>query len=387
MRVAVNARLLSSPNLRGWNRYTINLLAELANLGLDLFLYTDHLLHESHLRRLPTGSYCVRVAPRMRYFLWEQQWLPRQCALDKVSLLHTPFNFGLPWASPCPQVLTLHDAIDQLYYDRQASWRQKLRPACFKTRLYHWIARTRAHAIITVSNHARSDLISLGIPPEKVSVIYEAADARFHEPISKAERRRIREQHRLVKPYIFYVGGYEQRKRIPFLVSAFAAARLENAELALAGAAENHRDNLARLGDSLGIGSSLRILGRVEDADLPALYAEALCFVYPSEYEGFGLQLCEAMAVGCPTLASRVTSLPEVLSSGGETFNPLHPRELVSQLKRVAHDSSFRDILVRKARMRAVQFSWQRTARETVAVYGRLLKARRGRYTSDTLIA
>jgi len=352
-------------------------LAELADMGIELFLCTDHLLHESHLRRLPTGSYCVRVAPQMRYFLWEQLWLPRQCALDKVSLLHTPFNFGLPCSSSCPRVLTLHDAIDQLYYEGNASWRQKLRPAALKARVYNRIARTRAHAIITVSNHAKDDLIRLGVPPEKISVIYEAAEARFHQPISEAERSRVREQHNLVKPYIFYVGGYERRKRIPWLVRAFAGAGLANVELVLAGAAGTQRAHLTRLADSLGIGSSMHIVGGVEDAELPALYAEALCFVYPSEYEGFGLQLCEAMAVGCPILAARATSLPEVLAFGGETFHPANPTELISQLQRVAYDRVFRDGLVRNARMRAVQFSWQRTARETVSVYTRLLKLKK----------
>src|SRR6478672_4907777 len=110
MKVAFNARLLAAPTLRGWNRYTINLLERLPALGVELFLYSDQPIHESHLARLPAGSFQVRVQA-MRYALWEQVWLPRQCRRDGVDLLHCPLNFGLPWSSPCPRVLTLHDAI------------------------------------------------------------------------------------------------------------------------------------------------------------------------------------------------------------------------------------------------------------------------------------
>ena len=213
LRVAVNARLLHNPSLRGWDRYTVNLLRELPALGVELFLYSDRPLHESHLGRLPTGSFQVRVAPPMRYLLWEQRWLPRQCERDRVDLLHCPFNFGLPWFSPCPRVLTLHDAIDQVYYARRQSWMDTLRPAALQSRFYHWNARHRAEHIITVSEHAKRDLVRhLGLPPERVSVIYEAADPQFHEPIPQATRERVRQEHGLGRPYVFYIGGWDHAR-------------------------------------------------------------------------------------------------------------------------------------------------------------------------------
>ena len=113
MRVAFNARLLYDPTLRGWNRYTVNLIAELLSLGVEAFLYTDRPLHKDHLDRLSSGNPQVRVAPPMRYIRWEHRWLPHQCRIDNVELLHCPFNFGLPALSQCPRVLTLHDAIGQ----------------------------------------------------------------------------------------------------------------------------------------------------------------------------------------------------------------------------------------------------------------------------------
>jgi glycosyltransferase involved in cell wall biosynthesis len=118
----------------------------------------------------------------------------------------------------------------------------------------------------------------------------------------------------------------------------------------------------------------VRFLGFVPDDDLPALYAAALAFVYPSEYEGFGLQLVEAMALGCPVLASRATSLPEILGKGGETFTLESTDELAGLMRRVTSDPAFRDDLVLRSRLRSSAFSWQRAAKETAEVYRKVLQ-------------
>src|SRR3982751_1319137 len=96
LRVGFNARLLFDPTIRGWNRYTINLLAELPALGVELFLYLDRPIAENHAQRLSQAHTTIRVAPPMRGLAWEQRWLPRQCHTDRVDILHSPFNFGLP---------------------------------------------------------------------------------------------------------------------------------------------------------------------------------------------------------------------------------------------------------------------------------------------------
>lgn len=370
MKVAFNARLLAAPTLRGWNRYAINLLAELPALDVKLFLYSDQPLHPSHLARLPKDSYQVTIAPPMPYLLWEQYWLPKQCEKDRVEILHSPFNFGLPWSSPCPCVLTLHDAIDRVYYSQHTSWQQQLSFAAVQNRLYHWVARNRADRVITVSHHSQKDIVKhLHIPNHKITVIYEAADARFYQLVSDAERLRVRSQYALSCPYFFYVGGWEKRKNIPFLVRAFAAANLDGVELVLAGGREDQRTELVKLAESLNVSERVRLLGWVDDEDLPALYAEALSFVYPSEYEGFGLQLCEAMAVGCPVLAARATSLPEVLGDGGETFALSQIKELVIFFRRLTSDPSYRCQLASRAKIRSHQFNWKQNAIQTEKIY------------------
>ena len=382
IRAGVNARMLHARDLRGWNRYAVNLLAALPSAGVELVLYTDRPVHPDHLARLPEGSYEVKLGAVRPYTVWEQVWLPRRCDRDRVDVLHAPANFGLPWSSPCPRVLTLHDAIDRVYYAPRATARERWGPRSLLNRASHWVSRTKAERVIAVSGHARADLIdALGVPADKIRVIHSAADPAMHRPVAGIDRARVRQRFGLGRPFVFYVGGWEGRKNLPFLVRAFAASGLEAADLVLAGGRDGQRAGLAGLAESLGVGERVKLLGWVEDDDLPALYASALAFAYPSEYEGFGLQLVEALALGCPALAARATCLPEVLGRGGETFSLSDPAELAGLLRRLACEPGFRDDLVRRARERSADFSWARTAGATADVYRELadLSAPRGR--------
>ena len=231
-----------------------------------------------------------------------------------------------------------------------------------------------------MSHHAKTDLVNrLGLPPDKIDVIHEAAEDRFSEPITQSTLEQVKLQYQLPSKYLFYVGGWETRKNIPFLLRSFAAANLSDVSLVLAGGKDAEMRELTALSRSLLIEDRVTLLGWVDDRDLPALYAGALSFVYPSEYEGFGLQLCEAMAAGCSTLAARATSLPEVLGKGGETFTLDSSDELVGLLRRMNLDDRFRDDLRRRAKMRSADFSWASTASRTIGVYESTLAQRLAR--------
>jgi glycosyltransferase involved in cell wall biosynthesis len=287
--------------------------------------------------------------------------------------LHSPFNFGLPWFSPCPRVLTLHDEI----YGSQAKWQQKLQPQALQISFHNWVAYSKAEAIITVSNHAKGNLIKyLGIPDRQISVIYEAADPNFHQPIQPSDRSLVRTKYKLNFPYIFYVGGWEQRKNIPFLLKAFAEAKLDGnlqgVKLVLAGGSDVQKIELQDLAIALNISESLELLGWVEEEDLPILYAEALCFVYPSEYEGFGLQLCEATAVGCPLLAANSTCLPEILGDGGQLFNLESTLNLKELMQNINANQQLSHQLKILAQLRSQDFGWGKTAQNTLEVYKHL---------------
>jgi len=366
LRIGINARLLNLPSLRGWNRYTINLLEELAQQGVELVLYTQEPPLAKFTDRLPPDGYRVRVSPPMPYLWWEQYWLPRQCAADGISVFHSPFNFGLPWASPCPRVLTLHDAM--LHIRGRTGLIPRRRE--LETRLYHWIARLRAEHIITVTECAREELTrTLGIRANRITAIHEGADPSFSVRPPDAEAEAVMRRFDLRAPYFFYAGGWEERKNLPFLVNAFGKASLGGVDLVLAGGLPNEMGMFGEVPPD-----HVRLFGWLDDVDLAALYAGALAFVYPSRHEGFGLQICEAMGLGCPVLAARASSLPEVLGDGGETFSLDGDEELIGLLRRVTNEPSFRADLVRRGNRRSKDLSWRRTAQQTISIYRKVME-------------
>ena len=353
MKIGINARLLHSPDLRGWNRYTDNLLAELTAMGVDLVLYTDRPAPREPPEPAAPDRITVRLSPTTPYVpVWEQQWLPRQCAVDGVDVLHSPFNFGLPWTTPCPRILTLHDAIDFIYYGRQARWRRRWGSSGPSDRMYHWApGRGPTGSSPSVSTPRATWSTSCGLAAERITVIPEAADPHFHPSIPAAQRRRGAATTRFestVRVLCWRLGGSEERAVPGPRIRRGGARRDRPGPGGWSGRAA--RRMLVALAESCGVAERLRLLGWIDEAELPALYAEALGFVYPSEYEGFGLQLCEAMAVGCPVLAARATCLPEVLGSGGVTFDLTDPKELAACLRRLAADPEYRTELVCRAR-------------------------------------
>jgi glycosyltransferase involved in cell wall biosynthesis len=362
MRVGFNARSLAATHMRGWTRYTVKLLRHLPSFGVELVLFSDQQLNPEHLAQLEPGSFRVILSPQMPYLAWEQGWLPLASARERVALLHAPANYGLPFLPTCPRLLTLHDAIDVAFEPSNApqTLREQLVRASF------WAARKGASRVITVSEHAKADLSKhWAIPEAKISVIYEASD--LHErTVSLVEEQRLFDELGISGKFVLYAGGFERRKNVEFLVQAFRSAALSGVSLVLVGSKPPALLRVANAPSEVG---AIYTTGFVSDATLTALYRRAEVFVYPSLYEGFGLQLCEAMSFGCPTLAAEATSLPEVLGTGGETFPLSNVNVLVSQLRRIAQSPSYRATLSDRATRRAKDFSWRQTAQATFEVY------------------
>ena len=367
LRLGVNARTLTADRLRGWSRYTINLLEALLAYDVDYVLFTDTALADHFLERLPRDRFQVAIETSSRYFWWEQRTLPALCRRHRVDLLHCPINYGLPAFSPCPTVLTLHDAIAEKYYRPLSPWRERARPASLAWNLSAYVSRRSADRVITVSQHSKQDIVDFfRLPADKVSVIHEAADPLFDRLPTEEAVRHVTGRYGIPRPYLLYVGGWERRKNAHFLVRAFERAQTD-ITLVMAGGRPDEIAEMSRRYAQLD--DRVRFIGWVEDEDLPALYAGARAFIYPSEYEGFGLQLCEAMKVGCPVLASNTTSLPEILGAGGETFPLGDDPELVRLIERVVADDEFYEDLRDRSQRKSADYSWAKTGAATWQVY------------------
>jgi glycosyltransferase involved in cell wall biosynthesis len=211
-----------------------------------------------------------------------------------------------------------------------------------------------------------------------------------HSHYSPGELQEARTRHSLPEHYAFYLGGFDLRKNVPLLLQAWRTASdalfSETGErplLAIGGSVPvpggvnpDVSGEAERL-DMVGPGAPLRFLGRVSEVDKPLLMAAARLFVYPSAYEGFGLDPLEAMSVGCPVISSSGGSLQEVVGDAGLLVPAGDEEALVKAIVCAWQDPALRASLSRKGRERARRFTWQRTAAQTRSLYGAVLARRK----------
>jgi glycosyltransferase involved in cell wall biosynthesis len=216
----------------------------------------------------------------------------------------------------------------------------------------------------------------LGVPEERIRVIYLGVEERFREKPDPAVLARFRERHELTGEFFLYVGTLEPRKNLVRLLNAYHAARLRGVEwpLVLAGGKGWMYEEIFQRVKDLNLSQYVRFPGYVLYEELPLWYNAASAFVYPSLYEGFGLPVAEAMACGCPVLTARNSSLVEVAGNAAILVDGEDIAGLTEALCQLAGDGSERDHLSRLGLAQSAQFDWARTAAEMVAVYDEALR-------------
>ncbi len=301
--------------------------------------------------------------------VWMQWTLPHDLAAVRPDVCHFT-NSLAPLRAPCPLVITLHDLslfVHAPLHPLKSQW--------FVRPIIPAVAR-RATAIITVSHHAKSEIVAgLQVPPEKVHVIYEAAAPQYRVLEDAAELDRVRNRYELTRPFVLYVGTIEPRKNLTRLVTAFAQVKRQcpDLELVLVGQLGWKYASLFKAIEALNLGRAVRRLGYVPNEDLPALYNLARALAFPSLYEGLGLPVVEAMACGTPVLTSNGSSLAEIAANASYLVDPLDVDDIARGLWCLAADDDWRTRLRSAGLARAAQFSWQRAAAETVRVYDAVL--------------
>ncbi len=305
-------------------------------------------------------------------FSLRQQWaVPRLLRRLKADLYHSPY-YLMPYRPGRPALLTVHDLIP-LLFPRHSTRQARL--------LFRWTTALALRTVcraIAVSEATRQDLLRhFRLPAERVTVIPEAADPAFR-PRPPAEVEAVRCKHGLPERYLLYLGSNKPHKNLTRLVEAWAHVAQRTTRLTfdvsrftliIAGVWDPRYPQPKRRAEELGLGDTVRFLGPVAEADLPALYSGAMAFVFPSLYEGFGLPVLEAMACGVPVACSETSSLPEVGGDAVLTFDPTDVEAMGEALRRILEDASLREHLRQRGLARAATFSWERTAGETLALY------------------
>lgn len=296
--------------------------------------------------------------------------MPRVLAREGFDLVHDPYHFPpFFWPTPYARVMTIADLTPLL-----------LPTHTFGRRLAHRLLfgrlARRAHHIVTISEHTRSDVIRyLKVPAERVTATPLAADERLAPVEDEREIAGLRDKYDLPRRYILHVGTIEPRKNLSRLVEALGALPQAHSDvvLALAGAKGWGDVGIERLVERLGLAGRVRLVGYVPEDELAGLYSGAQALVYPSLYEGFGLPPLEAMQCGCPVVTSNTSSLPEVVGDAGLLVDPTSVHGLAEAIERILEDEALRDRLRTAGRERAKQFTWKRCVEVTADVYERVV--------------
>ncbi|MGB8729891.1 MAG: glycosyltransferase family 1 protein [Candidatus Sulfotelmatobacter sp.] len=368
LRVAWDNRL-AGRDKAGTGVYAVRLLEEFAKRQ-DLQVDVLNGWSPSTQRSVPAAA--LRTAGDL---FWTHAGLPAMLWKRGSNLLHAP-AFVAPIASPCPVVTTIHDISYLLYPSHFSNWW-----TAYLKLVMPPIVRSAA-AIICPSENSKRDVVkAYGIGSDKIHVIPQGVDhERFHPaatlPQEWAQALGIRDG------YVLHVGTFSYRKNIPTLLRAVALLRArgkwENRQVVLAGS-----QNLSLKGGhevfetirELDLSDCVVLTDHIPSEHVPGLYAHAAMLVMPSLYEGFGFPVLEAMAVGTPVVCSDTSSLPEVAGDAAILFPPHDQDALASTMANVMQNPSLREQLRRKGFEQACQFTWQRAADQTIAVYREVAKS------------
>jgi glycosyltransferase involved in cell wall biosynthesis len=367
LRIAIDAHSVGA-GLGGNETYAANLIEALAEID-PVNDYTLYVTTEKAVSRFRHRWPNFRVRSTLPHtpLIRIPLTLSAELRAHPVDVLHVQFTS--PPFAPCPVVVSIHDlSFEHLPETFNRRSRAQLR---FTVRR----SARKAARVLALSEHARNDIISTyGIAPNLVTAIPLAAPAHFRPVEDETELQRVRQHYGITRDYILSVGSIQPRKNLARLLSAYQGlARTRSKDnlpqLVLVGKrAWLYRETLRAIEE---YGAGVILTGYVPEKDLPALYSGALCFVYPSFFEGFGLPPLEAMKCGTPVIAGNRTSLPEVVGDAGVLVNPFDVEAIAEAISDLIDHASLRSVLRAKSLNRAQQFDWHETARRTLEVYQR----------------
>jgi glycosyltransferase involved in cell wall biosynthesis len=356
----------------GIGRYTRGLIGALAALDRSN-RYVLFSAGRDAAESWPT-NFSRRALPlsdRHLAILWQRLRLPVPVELftGRVDIFHSP-DFVLPPVVAARTALTIHDLSFMRY------------PECSSPPLLEYLMRSvprsvaRADLLLADSASTRQDLVDLlGVPEERVRVVYAGVEERFAPVQDDALVRATLHQYGIQRPYILGLGTLQPRKNFVRLIRAYDRLRRERNlphQLIIGGGRGWLYEEIDACIESLGLHEQVRLIGFVNDNDLPALYTAADVFAFPSLYEGFGIPVLEAMACGTPVVTATASSLPEVAGDAALLVSPTDEEALADALWRALDDTALRETLRRRGFEQVQRFTWKAAAQQLLASYTEL---------------
>jgi len=367
MKVGIDIHSIGS-HKGGNETYYRELIKELADVGSDhdFLLYYTHAEtaqqvpahHRFTLKRLSPANPLLRIPVG----------IPQRASADRLDLYHA--QFIVPPFLRCKTVTSIFDIayerVPDLFHPAQRAWLKVLIP---------WSAR-RADHILTLSEHSKKDIVeAYGIAEDKITVTHLAASDAFVPYNKEKSRERLAQRYGIEGEFILYLGRLQARKNLARLVEAYALVRKAGfaQTLVIAGKRDFLFEPVQARIKELTLEEHVLLPGYVHAEDVPIFYSAAEVFVYPSLYEGFGLPVIEAMSCGVPVITSRGSSLEEVAGNAALSIDPLDVEAIVQAIVKVLGDSELRRQLSKAGLARSKQFNYKDAARQTVAVYERVM--------------
>lgn len=365
MRVGFDARWYNDSGVGTYVAELLKALVLLQSRDFELVIY-EHA--ENPVDGLPANAVHRIPIRSARYSSFSHIELKRRARKDQIDLFHSPF-FPIPLGLSCPVIVTIHDLIPFLFPAGN-----KLKGAMIK--FGYRTAAARSRHIITVSNRTAADVQKiLGVAPQKISAIHNAASSLHFQPNGNSnEELQIAERFGIKNPYVMVASAWNWRtKNLITSLRALAQVRRESG-VAFQTVVYGPQEGFKAAGGAEEW-KELNVVqtGHLPAADLAALFRHAQLFLFPSLYEGFGLPVLEAMACGCPVITSSAGSLPEVAGEGAQIFDSMDmagmARATISLMLNPIESAQWR----KRGLKRALDFSWNNTAKATLSVYHRTL--------------
>jgi glycosyltransferase involved in cell wall biosynthesis len=370
LRIAIDASAIPK-QMAGAGVYTYELIRALAALGSrhELFIFAKAGVFDGALQGAGTQIIHVQPGSRGGRLIWEQTQLPLLLRRFGIDVLHSPHHHAPVAVRALPHrpklIVTIHDLTFMLIPERYPVAR----------RLYmQTVTRTSARiadAIITPSQSVRGEVIErLGVEEERVVEIPEAASD-CYRPVPRSDIDAVRARYGLPPRYVLSVGSLEPGKNRARLFRAMASLRGKGIEchVAVVGQPAWKYGGDYDLVHALGLSGQVSFLGYVPERDMPALYTGATLLAFPSLHEGFGLPVLEAMACGTPVVTSSVSATAEVAGDAALLVDPLDTAAIAGAIERLLTEETLRAALRERGLLRSAEFSWERTARETLLLY------------------
>lgn len=370
-KVAVEVQRIFRPQKHGMDVVAFEILKRLPSIE-DSFDYHVMVKDDADQCLSDMPHRIIHTLKKAPYFIWEQFLLPKACIRAKADFLHCTANTA-PLHTSMPLVLTLHDVIflERSNLWSKASWYQRL-GNMYRSAIVSGIAK-KAARIITVS-HCQKQLIAekLGISEEKIRVVYNGVDDRFFKSLNDKAIASVLRKHQLKAGYILFLANTDSRKNTAGVLSAYAELlRIcpSAPRLLIKGLNRKQLVKLLWKEHLEAMFYDIDLIGYIDADELPAIYQAASMLWFPSFSEGFGLPIIEAMASGTPVITSNISCMPEIAGEAALLVNPHQPKEIASAASLLLNDAPLAADLAAAGRKRASEFTWDRAAEQTVAVY------------------